>query len=271
MARRHKLETPFGRVLDPTADKVFILATMVSFALKGAYSYWFLVPIFIREIGVTFCRVVWLRAGHAIGAERAGKLKLGLQVTSISFSFIYLFLPNPTTYSLNLFFISAALLLTVYSGFFFLLHNRRLLQDKELAKAVASVGVGNLRPFPGTYGSLVGLAIVPLVAYDLRLYFLVLSGILILAYTMIPRLGLGPKEDPLEIVIDEVAGILVSFWSVPVNAVSLVAGFLIFRFFDVFKIFPVNWFEKKPGVHGIMLDDIAAGVYTWVILKILFH
>jgi phosphatidylglycerophosphatase A len=271
MARRHQLETPFGRVLDPTADKVFILATMASFASKGVYSYWFLVPIFIREIVVTFCRVVWLREGYAIGAERAGKLKLGLQVTSILFSFIYLFLPNTATLSLNLFFISVALLLTVYSGVFFLIHNRQLLQDKKLAEAAASLGVGYLRPFPGTYGTLVGLAIVPLVAYDLRVYFLVLSAILLVAYTMIPRLGLGPKDDPLEIVIDEVAGILVAFWSVPISLASLVVGFLIFRLFDVFKIFPVNWFEKKPGVHGIMLDDIAAGVYTWVILKILFH
>ncbi len=271
IARKHHLETPLGRVLDPTADKVFILATMASFAARGIYSYWYLVPMFVREILVTFCRIVWLREGHAIGAERAGKLKLGLQVASVSATFLFLFFPNRGTDGLNQILILLAFVLTLYSGFFFFLHNRNLLRDPKLLKAAATLGVGELRPFPGTYGSLVGLVLVPLVAHDSTLHFLVIAAFLLIAYVTIPRLGLGKGEDPLEIVIDEVVGVLISFWMIPINFWSLLIGFALFRFFDIVKVPPLRWLEKKPGVHGIMLDDIGAGVYTWLLLRILFR
>lgn len=270
IARRHRLETPLGRVLDPTADKVFILAVMASFSAMGIYSYWYLVPIFYREIAVTVCRIVWLREGHAIGAEKAGKLKLGFQVASVLASFLFLLLPNEGTALLNQVLILAAVGLTLYSGYFFFLHNRSLLAERKLLKTVATLGVGELPRFPGTCGSLLGLGVVPLIAHDPWLHLFVIVTILLLAYQVIPKLGLGAREDPLEIVIDEVAGILLSFWMIPLNVGSLLIGFIAFRIFDIVKVPPLNWLEKKPGVHGIMLDDIGAGVYTWLVLRILF-
>lgn len=270
VARRHRLETPLGRILDPTADKIFILGAMTSFAIKGIYSYWYLVPIFCREIAVTFCRIVWLRQGVAIGAERAGKLKLGLQVTSVLLSFLCLISPRPWVFQLNYSFLILALLMTLYSGFFFFLHNRRLLIEKNFLRVVAAVGVGYLKPVPGTYGSLVGLLIIPFIAHDPLLHLTVLLLFILLAYLSIPKIGLKDEEDPLEIVIDEVCGILLAFLSIPITWQSLAAGFVLFRIFDVTKVFPIRWLEKRKGVHGILLDDVGAGVYTWLALKILF-
>lgn len=271
LARRHQMETPIGRILDPTADKVFILACMMSFAVKGIYSYWILVPIMIREVAVTFCRFVWLRQGRAIGAERAGKLKLGLQVASVVFSFLFLGYPHRITESLNGFFIWLALGSTLYSGYFFFKHNIALLREPGFAKAVASLGVGNLRPFPGTYGSLLGLLIVFLVSYDFWLHLLIVLAFIQLAYWAIPRMGLGDHEDPLEVVLDEVCGILLAFMAVPLTWQSVLAGFCLFRFFDVTKFYPINRLEERKGVHGILLDDLGAGLYTWLVLKLLFR
>jgi phosphatidylglycerophosphatase A len=91
------------------------------------------------------------------------------------------------------------------------------------------------------------------------------------AYEVIQKMDLAEGEDPLEIVIDEFLGILLAFWMVPMNWKSLLVGFLLFRFFDVTKIFPLNLLEKRKGAHGIILDDLGAGAYTWLILKILFR
>ncbi len=269
IARRQKSETPLGRILDPTADKILILGTMASFAARGVYSYWFLAPIFIREIAVTFCRLVWLYQGKAIGAERAGKIKLVTQVASVLFSFAYLFISNTAFFYLNRGFLILALFMTLYSGFFFFFNNRGLLSDKKFLRVVAALGVGYLPPFPGTYGSLLGLVFLPLISHDVLLHFLVFLGFLGLAYLVIPRLGLKKEEDPLEIVIDETCGILIAFLGIPLTAWSLLAGFLVFRFFDVTKIFPLRWLESKKGTHGILLDDVGAGIYTWLVLKIL--
>ena len=271
LARRQKLETPLGKILDPLADKIFILGSMASFAAKGLYSYWYLVPIFIREISITFCRILWLQKGRVIAAERAGKLKLVSQVVSILFSFLYLARPFPLFSYLNYFFLLLAVLATVYSGVLFFLRHRELLQDQDFARAVASLGVGYLQPCPGTYGTLLGLIFVPLVAHDFLLHLFIFLFFLALAYGMIPQIGLGDHEDPLEIVIDEVCGILLAFFWVPIHPLSLLAGFLLFRFFDVKKIFPIHWLETKKGVHGIMLDDLGAVIYTWMILKIIFR
>jgi phosphatidylglycerophosphatase A len=76
------------------------------------------------------------------------------------------------------------------------------------------------------------------------------------------------KKDPGCIVIDEAAGIMISFLFVPMTFPVMVTGFFLFRAFDMFKIYPANKFEDMGGAHGIMLDDIMAGVYTNIVLQI---
>ena len=73
--------------------------------------------------------------------------------------------------------------------------------------------------------------------------------------------------DPQCIVIDEVCGMFVSFLFIPMGWESVIAGFLLFRFFDVFKPPPIRLLERVPHGFGIVLDDVAAGIYANLVLQ----
>ena len=77
------------------------------------------------------------------------------------------------------------------------------------------------------------------------------------------------KTDPGQVVADEVCGFLVTMILVPSTLSNIFLGFLLFRFFDITKPYPVRKFEKLPGGWGIVIDDIAAGVYACITLHIL--
>ena len=74
------------------------------------------------------------------------------------------------------------------------------------------------------------------------------------------------EEDPSCVVIDEVAGILLSFFLIPITTATVFTTFFLFRAFDMFKIYPANKFEQMGGGEGIMMDDIIAGLYTNIIM-----
>lgn len=78
---------------------------------------------------------------------------------------------------------------------------------------------------------------------------------------------LGKKDSP-SIVIDEIAGFLVSMLLVPGTWQFMIAGFLLFRFFDIVKPWPLHGLQKVRGGMGVMLDDLGAGIYTNIILHI---
>ncbi len=76
------------------------------------------------------------------------------------------------------------------------------------------------------------------------------------------------KIDPQEVVIDEVVGMAVTLALVPLDLKTIGLGFLLFRIFDVAKPFPVRRFEKLPGGWGIVMDDVMAGIYANLCLRI---
>jgi phosphatidylglycerophosphatase A len=76
-------------------------------------------------------------------------------------------------------------------------------------------------------------------------------------------------EDPQIVVIDEVAGQLVTFLFLPVGVLNLIAGTVAFRVFDIWKPFPIRRLEALPNGVGIMADDLLAGVYANLVLQIL--
>jgi len=79
------------------------------------------------------------------------------------------------------------------------------------------------------------------------------------------------EKDPGCIVIDEICGMMLSLTGIPFNPISAAAGFVIFRLLDIFKPFPIRAIEKKfTGGTGIVLDDIAAGTISNIILRIVF-
>jgi phosphatidylglycerophosphatase A len=77
--------------------------------------------------------------------------------------------------------------------------------------------------------------------------------------------ALGVK-DPGAIVVDEVAGMMLSVLALPPTPAVLAAGFVLFRVFDVVKPFPANVAQRLPGGVGVMADDLIAGVYALALL-----
>ena len=79
--------------------------------------------------------------------------------------------------------------------------------------------------------------------------------------------ALGAK-DPGAIVVDEVAGMTLSVLALPPTPGVLLAGFLLFRLFDVLKPFPANVAQRLPGGVGVMIDDVIAGLYALALLVV---
>lgn len=77
------------------------------------------------------------------------------------------------------------------------------------------------------------------------------------------------KTDPGTVVIDEVAGMLLTLLWIPVGWGGVVAGFLAFRFFDIVKPFPARQAERLHGGVGIVVDDLVAGVYAHLVVRLL--
>ena len=79
------------------------------------------------------------------------------------------------------------------------------------------------------------------------------------------------KKDPQFVVIDEVAGQLIALIAVPLAWKTFLASFILFRVFDIVKPPPARQLEKLPAGTGIVLDDIAAGIYALIVMQLLFH
>jgi phosphatidylglycerophosphatase A len=137
-------------------------------------------------------------------------------------------------------------------------------------KAIATVfGVGFLPAAPGTWATVVGVVIAYYLGFNLAFYTILLLVLLILGIMTSGMLEkqLGQK-DPGVVVIDEVVGVMIALWGLPLIWSVMISGFFLFRAFDMFKIYPINRLEAQPGGWGIMLDDCMAGVYTNIILRI---
>jgi phosphatidylglycerophosphatase A len=130
-----------------------------------------------------------------------------------------------------------------------------------------------LMPFaPGTFGSLVGVALFWIMAgmspgsYAAVVAVMFVAGVFICGQT---ARDVG-AVDPGFIVYDEVVGFLVAMYLLPADWRWIAAGFVIFRLFDIWKPFPIHWIEDKLGLgSGIMADDVIAGLYTLIILHAL--
>ncbi|HEX8707561.1 MAG TPA: phosphatidylglycerophosphatase A [Pyrinomonadaceae bacterium] len=166
-----------------------------------------------------------------------------------------------------------------------------------LALAFATWGVGFLPLAPGTWGSVVGVALyLPLRVATVRVLEL-LAARYALTYELVESLrvslmlvaifcvsGLGiwaasrsekllGRKDPGAVVVDEVAGQLITFLFISLSTRLtwwvLVAGFLLFRLFDIWKPYPIRRLEALESGLGIMADDILAGIYAAATLTLL--
>ncbi|MBF0387466.1 MAG: phosphatidylglycerophosphatase A [Candidatus Omnitrophica bacterium] len=141
---------------------------------------------------------------------------------------------------------------------------------KVMARFIATFGyVGHCPLAPGSLASAVGVGL----AFVLRgnTFYYVLALVLV---TIAGFLAAGivekeeGKKDPGCVVIDEVSGMMISLFALPLSWPVMLTGFFLFRAFDMFKIYPANKLEDMGGSFGIMSDDIAAGIYANITLQI---
>ena len=134
--------------------------------------------------------------------------------------------------------------------------------------------VGYLKPAPGTWGSLAALPFAYLIMTWTGFFGLVVAAFVVYwigLWATVEATRDGENHDPSEIVIDEVVGQWIALFPVAYGAtmmsVSLltlwpgwIAAFVLFRLFDIVKLGPVGWADKRDDATGVMLDDVVAGI-----------
>jgi phosphatidylglycerophosphatase A len=134
---------------------------------------------------------------------------------------------------------------------------------------VSCLGIGYFPFAPGTAATIAGIGL----AYGLYTAGIeYVWAILLLMVLGVPACTYMEKvlraKDPGMVVIDEVIGILIGLWGLPLSWPIVIVGFFLFRAFDMFKIYPINRLESLPGGWGIMMDDVMAGLYTNIALQL---
>ncbi len=149
----------------------------------------------------------------------------------------------------------------------------------NLALSIATCGVGYLPLAPGTFGSVLGVAIFllliqlttasfgPVLIVTLSITF---AGIWAASRTE----ELSGRKDPGKVVVDEVAGQMLALlpltlFSVQPSARGVIVSFILFRLFDIIKPYPAGRFERLKGGFGIMCDDLMAGAYAAVVTAVI--
>jgi phosphatidylglycerophosphatase A len=141
-------------------------------------------------------------------------------------------------------------------------------------------GAGLLRPGPGSWGSAAAALLWLGAADGLHLARAPLAWLTSAAAVCAIAIGVpaatvvereSERQDPGHVVIDEVAGQWIALVYSRVNLSHLLAGFLFFRLFDIMKPWPARQLESMPAGWGIMLDDVAAGVYALLLMLALQH
>jgi phosphatidylglycerophosphatase A len=133
-----------------------------------------------------------------------------------------------------------------------------------------------MKPGPGTWGSVATALVWALIAWQIpssyRTFVSILVSVLLIAIgipaaTAVARAA--GKKDPQWVVIDEAAGQLIALIAVPLAWKSFLAGLILFRVFDIVKPPPVRQLERLPEGTGIVMDDVAAGLYALGIVHLL--
>ncbi|MBF0483257.1 MAG: phosphatidylglycerophosphatase A [Candidatus Omnitrophica bacterium] len=121
----------------------------------------------------------------------------------------------------------------------------------------------------GTFASFIAMLLALFLSFNLGLYILVGVIFTALGFMFSGRMeALEGKKDPGCVVIDEVAGIFLTFFLLPIKWPIVITAFFLFRAFDMFKLYPANKFEQLGGGLGIMMDDVFAGFYANIIMQI---
>ena len=134
-------------------------------------------------------------------------------------------------------------------------------------------GSGLAAKMPGTFGTLAALPLVALLSHysSFTTYLIVTILVSIVGIWICGKAAqdMGVHDDS-SIVWDEAAGMLITMLAVPLSWQTLLVGFLLFRFFDILKPWPISYLDKHVhGGFGIMIDDVLAGLFALGVVNIL--
>jgi phosphatidylglycerophosphatase A len=147
---------------------------------------------------------------------------------------------------------------------------------KESAVMFLATGffIGNIPFAPGTFGTLIGLPLcfalsgISLAPAVLCTFLFIFFAV----YIADAAEKLLKRSDPGCIVIDEMAGIMVTLIGLPFNPITVAIGFIIFRILDILKPFPIRKLDRWiPGGLGVVADDVAAGIIANLLLRIIIQ
>jgi len=142
--------------------------------------------------------------------------------------------------------------------------------------------IGKIKYAPGTFASLASCLLFLLLIIFFDFTFIFFITLIIFSYSFIAinnSFDEFKSDDPQEIVVDEVAGQLLSLLAIPIYETLYplpiiyycIASFILFRLFDVLKPYPVNYVDNNiKGALGIMLDDVLAAFYSIIVLCVIF-
>lgn len=141
---------------------------------------------------------------------------------------------------------------------------KQILSDPVLFLAFG-FGSGLAKKAPGTFGTVAAIPLYCLFAQANSIIYSLLTLIVTIGGVWICDIA-AKKLDEHDfggIVWDEIAGFLITMWLVPFSWQNLVLGFILFRFFDIIKPWPIKWIDQQvQGGLGIMLDDVLAAVFA---------
>ncbi len=145
---------------------------------------------------------------------------------------------------------------------------------RALGLIIATAGFTGYAPVaPGTVGSLVGLLILLAVRASSN-PFVELGVLVVVIVSGVWSAGVVERdvgiEDPGIVVVDEVAGMLLTLLWIPLTWPTALVGFLAFRVFDIIKPFPARRAEQLPGGWGIVADDLFAAVYASLVVRLMW-
>jgi phosphatidylglycerophosphatase A len=139
---------------------------------------------------------------------------------------------------------------------------------QALTKIVATFfGIGYIPLVPATWASAAAAALTYYVVPSPQLPWFIGVFTVFGLWACLPSRAVFKSEDPKHFVMDEVCGQMITLLFIPFSPELFVAGFFLFRFFDVFKPWPISRIQASPHPWSIMLDDLLAGVFANLCLR----
>lgn len=153
----------------------------------------------------------------------------------------------------------------------------------KLYRIIASgLGTGFVPFAPGTVGSMLGILLIYLFNYllnslNIEIWLVLVLNLLVIIFTLLLGVYSVKKvhkiweHDASQIVIDEIVGVWIAIYAMPFEWQYYLYALILFRFFDIAKPLFIRRLDKMKGDWSVMIDDVLAGIYSLVVIQVLFY